>query len=91
MYINNHGGEVGKEAAISVIESWIEIQRRELLSLVLEGKKSVLPKPCKELFRHISFVLHQFYSEDDGFQLQGLIQMVNEIIQQPILLKDQKI
>ncbi|KAG6392464.1 hypothetical protein SASPL_146683 [Salvia splendens] len=90
LYINNHGGEVSKEAAISVIASWIETERRELLRLVLEGKKSVLPKACKELFWHMCSVVHQFYSKDDGFTKQDLFKVVNAIIHQPILLKDQK-
>nr|APG42604.1 kaurene synthase-like 3 [Salvia divinorum] len=91
LYINNHGGEVSKEAAISVIESWIETQRRELLRMVLEGKKSVLPKPCKALFWHMCSVVHQFYSKDDGFTKQDLLEVVNAIIHQPILLKEQKL
>lgn len=73
-----------------MIESWIETERRELLRLVLEGKKSVLPKVCKELFWHMCSVVHQFYSKDDGFTKQDLFRVVNAIIHQPIQLKDQK-
>nr|AHJ59325.1 kaurene synthase 2 [Salvia miltiorrhiza f. alba] len=89
LYIINHGGEVSKEAAIWEMKSWIETQRRELLRLVLEGKKSVLPKPCRELFWHMCSVVHLFYSKGDGFTSQDLIQLVNTIIHQPILLNDQ--
>lgn len=84
----NHGGEMGKETAISEIKSWIETQRRELLRLVLKGKNSVLPKPCKELFWHMCSVVHLFYSKDDGFTSQDLIQVVNAVIHEPIVLDE---
>lgn len=88
MYIINSGGEITKEAAISEMKSSIDSQRRELLRLVLEVKSSVLPKYCKELFWHMSTVLHLFYSKDDGFTSEDLIKVVNEVIHEPIVLNE---
>nr|A0A2K9RFY0.1 RecName: Full=Ent-kaurene synthase TSP4, chloroplastic; AltName: Full=Terpene synthase 4; Short=VacTPS4 [Vitex agnus-castus]AUT77123.1 ent-kaurene synthase [Vitex agnus-castus] len=87
LYIINNGGEITKEAAASEMKSLIETHRRELLRLVLEGKNSVLPKSCKELFWHMSKVLHLFYSKDDGFTSQDLIKVVKAVIYEPIVLK----
>ncbi|KAI3456651.1 hypothetical protein Pfo_013314 [Paulownia fortunei] len=86
LYIINSGGEVTKEAAITEMKSLIDSQRRELLRLVLEGKSSVLPKSCKDLFWHMSTVLHLFYSKDDGFTSQDLLRVVTAIIHEPIVL-----
>lgn len=83
----NNGGEVSKEGAILEMKSWIESQRRELLRLVLESKTSVLPKSSKELFWHMCSVVHLFYSKDDGFTSQDLIQVVNAVVHDPIVLK----
>nr|AZB50370.1 terpene synthase 2 [Nepeta racemosa] len=91
LYIINNGGKVSKEAGISEMKSWIEAQRRELLRLVLESNKSVLPKSCKELFWHMCSVVHLFYCKDDGFTSQDLIQVVNAVIHEPIALKDFKV
>nr|QEV81856.1 terpene synthase 17 [Prunella vulgaris] len=87
LYIMNNGGEVSKEDGITEIKRWIEEQRKELLRLVFEGKESVVPKPCKELFWHMCSVLHLFYSKDDGFTSQDLIHVVNAVIHEPIALK----
>lgn len=85
LYIMNNGGETTAEAAILEMKSWIERERRELLRLVLEENKSVLPKACKELFWHMCTVVHLFYSNDDGFTSQDLFGVVNAIIHQPII------
>lgn len=85
LYIMNNGGETTAEAAILEMKSWIERERRELLRLVLEENKSVLPKVCKELFWHMCTVVHLFYSKDDGFTSQDLFGVVNAIIHQPII------
>nr|WJZ49122.1 putative ent-kaurene [Scutellaria barbata] len=88
IYLINSGGEMSKEAATLEMKSMIDSKRRELLRLVLEGEKSVLPKSCKKLFWHMSTILHLFYSKDDGFTSQDLIKVVNEVIHQPIVLKE---
>nr|A0A5P8DI06.2 RecName: Full=Ent-atiserene synthase KSL1, chloroplastic; Flags: Precursor [Isodon japonicus] len=85
LYIMNNGGEITPEVAIMEIKSWNDRQRRELLRLVLE-EKSVIPKACKDLFWHMCSVVHLFYNKDDGFWSQELIEVVNQVIHQPILL-----
>ncbi|KAL3627131.1 Ent-kaurene synthase TSP4, chloroplastic [Castilleja foliolosa] len=88
LYMINSGGEITKEDAIVEMKSLIVSQRRELLRLVLEEKNSVIPKACKDLFWHMSTVVHLFYAKDDGFTSLDMFRVVNEIVLQPIVLKD---
>lgn len=88
LHVINSGGKVTKEAAITEMERLVDSKRRELLRLVLEGKSSILPRPCKDLFWHMSTVLHLFYSKDDGFTSQELIRVVNSVIHEPIVLNE---
>ncbi|KAL7088358.1 hypothetical protein ACP275_13G123200 [Erythranthe tilingii] len=89
LYLTKSGGEMTKEDAVTEMKGLIERERRELLRLVLEGEKTnVLPKACKDLFWHMSTVLHLFYSKDDGFTSQELFGVVNSIINEPIVLNE---
>ncbi|KAL6546935.1 Ent-kaurene synthase TSP4, chloroplastic [Orobanche minor] len=82
----NSGNKITKEAAVMEMKRLVESQRRELLGLVLEEKNSVVPKSCKDLFWHMSTVLHLFYSKDDGFTSQELIRVVKEMIYEPVVV-----
>lgn len=86
LYRVSSGGEMmmSKEAAISEMKRLIERQRRELMRTILE--ESVIPKCCKEIFGHMSSVVHLFYSKDDGYWSMGLMQVATSIIHDPILL-----
>ncbi|GER52785.1 ent-kaurene synthase [Striga asiatica] len=86
LYMINNGGKITKEAAVMEMKRLIVSQRRELLRMVLEEKCSVIPKSCKDLFWHMSTVLHLFYVKDDGFSSQDLIKVVNQMICEPIVL-----
>nr|QIQ56005.1 putative terpene synthase 1 [Eremophila lucida] len=88
LHMIHSGGGKTKEAAIVEIKRLIDRRRRELLGLVLDGKSSVIPRACKDLFWHMSTVVHLFYSKDDGFTSQDLIQVVNQIIHEPIVLDE---
>ncbi|CAA0818037.1 Ent-kaur-16-ene synthase- chloroplastic [Striga hermonthica] len=88
LYMINSGGKISKEAAVMEMKRMIVSRRRELLSLVLEEKCSVIPKSCKALFWHMSTVLHLFYVKDDGFTSQELIKVVNQMIYEPIVLSE---
>lgn len=74
-----------EEAILEIRSEMIDPRRRELLRLVLDSN-TVLPKPCKEVFWNMCSVLFLFYSKDDGFWAKELIQVVNQIIHQPIFL-----
>ncbi|KAL3851002.1 hypothetical protein ACJIZ3_012884 [Penstemon smallii] len=87
LYIINNGGDITEETAIEEIKRSIEGLRRELHRLVLDRKNSVLPRACKDFFWHMSTILHLFYFKDDGFSSQELIKVVNQIINNPIVLK----
>lgn len=91
MYISSGGtgSDITEEAAITEMKLLISSQRRELLRLVLQGKNSVLPKACKDLFWHMCTVLHLFYNKDDGFTSEEMISVVKAIIHQPIVVDDE--
>lgn len=87
-----HGnGSVSEEAAIGELSRTIEIKRRELLNLVLQGEGqgegSIVPRACKDLFWKMSKVLHHFYIKDDGFSSMGMTDTVKAIIHEPINLE----
>ncbi|XP_019255600.1 PREDICTED: ent-kaur-16-ene synthase, chloroplastic isoform X5 [Nicotiana attenuata] len=83
-----HGnGSVSEEAAIGELSRTIEIQRKELLNLVLQGEGSIVPRACKDLFWKMSKVLHHFYIKDDGFSSMGMTDTVKAIIHEPITLE----
>ncbi|KAL3503768.1 hypothetical protein ACH5RR_038217 [Cinchona calisaya] len=83
-------GAVGitEAAAIAEMKRLTEYQRRELLRLVVQKEGSVVPRACKDLFWHMSKVLHQFYIKDDGFTSEGMIQLVKSIIYEPLPWKN---
>lgn len=82
-----HGnGSISEEAAIEELSHRVEMQRKELLKLVLQGEGSVLPSACKDLFWKMSQVLHQFYIKDDGFSSVGMADTVKAIIHEPLTL-----
>ncbi|CAN4103790.1 unnamed protein product [Withania somnifera] len=84
-----HGnGSISEEAAIEELSHRAEMQRTELLKLVLQGEGSVVPRVCKDLFWKMSKVLHQFYIKDDGFSSMEMADTVKAIIHEPITLKD---
>lgn len=81
-------GSISEEAAIEELSHRVEMQRRELLKLVLQGEGRVIPRACKDLFWKMSKVLHQFYIKDDGFSSMGMADTVKAIIHEPITLND---
>jgi ent-kaurene synthase len=82
-----HGDGINtEEEAIKELKSFIASRRRELLKLVLQEKSSVVPRACKDLFWKMIKVLHLFYRKDDGFTSDEMINVVNAIIEEPIVL-----
>jgi len=67
------------------IESTISSTRRELLRLVLQRERSVVPRACKELFWKTSKVLHLFYLRTDGFTSpKEMVAAINAVIHEPL-------
>ncbi|GLT75771.1 hypothetical protein SLA2020_474700 [Shorea laevis] len=82
-----HGDGINaEEEAIKEMKSFIASKRRELLKLVLQEKRSVVPRACKDLFWNMIKVLHLFYRKDDGFTSNEMMNAVNAIIEEPIVL-----
>ena len=79
-----HTDATTEEDAINEIKCAIEINRRELLQLVLQEKDSVVPRACKDLFWKMCRVVHQFYIKDDGFTSEDMFGAVKDILYKPI-------
>ncbi|KAI3719553.1 hypothetical protein L6452_20455 [Arctium lappa] len=73
-----------EEKVIEEIKILINDQRRELMRLVLQTKGSVVPKACKDTFWNMSNVLNLFYATDDGFTGNDILDIVQEIIYEPV-------
>ncbi|XP_021830387.1 ent-kaur-16-ene synthase, chloroplastic-like, partial [Prunus avium] len=81
-------GVVTEEEAINEINSIIKSKRGELLRLVLQETGSIVPRACKDLVWNMSKVLHFFYTKDDGFSANEMMQSVNAVTEEPIILSE---
>jgi len=72
------------EDAIDKLKNVIEEKRRELASLVLQEKGSLVPRDCKDLFWKMMKVLNLFYIKDDGFTSNEMHCTVNAVIKGPL-------
>jgi ent-kaurene synthase len=82
-----HGDGINtEEEAIKELKSVIASKRRELLKLVLQEKSSVVPRVVKDLYWKMINVLYLFYRKDDGYTSDEIINVVNAIIEEPIVL-----
>lgn len=79
------GGAIIEEEIVKEMRGIIDRTRRELLKMVLEGKDSVVPGACKDVFWKMSKVVHYFYMKDDGFSSHELIEVVNAVIYEPLV------
>ncbi|KAJ9563475.1 hypothetical protein OSB04_008635 [Centaurea solstitialis] len=73
-----------EEKIVKEIKILINNQRKELMKLVLQTKGSIVPKACKDIFWNMSNVVNFFYATDDGFTGNGILDIVKEIIYEPI-------
>nr|AUZ98427.1 ent-kaurene synthase isoform X1 [Trachyspermum ammi] len=79
-----HTDAATEDDAIKEINRTINLNRRELLRLVLQEEDSVVPRACKDLFWKMCRVLHQFYTKDDGFTSEVMFLAVKDILYKPI-------
>ncbi|KVH97317.1 Terpene synthase, metal-binding domain-containing protein, partial [Cynara cardunculus var. scolymus] len=73
-----------EEKVVEEIKILIEDQRRELMRLVLQTKGSIVPKACKDTFWNMSNVLNLFYAKNDGFTRNDILDIVQQIIYEPV-------
>ncbi|KAJ9563474.1 hypothetical protein OSB04_008634 [Centaurea solstitialis] len=73
-----------EENVVKEIKILINIQSKELMKLVLQTKGSIVPKSCKDMFWNMSNVCNFFYATDDGFSGNDILDIVKEIIYEPI-------
>ncbi|KAL5746640.1 hypothetical protein ACOSP7_027786 [Xanthoceras sorbifolium] len=75
---------ITEEEAAGKMKAHMDSKRRELLRAVLQENGSIVPRTCKDLFWKMSKVLNLFYVKDDGFTSHEMINVVKEVIHQPI-------
>ncbi|KAJ9168447.1 hypothetical protein P3X46_019968 [Hevea brasiliensis] len=84
--VHDRGSMTEKEAQEEVARL-VESHRRELLRMVQQTKRSVVPKACKDMFWKTCKILHLFYLGDDGYSSpHKMVSAVNAVINEPILL-----
>ncbi|XP_071706508.1 ent-kaurene synthase 2, chloroplastic-like [Rutidosis leptorrhynchoides] len=79
-------GESGimKEDVVKEMKTLVSDQRREMMKLVLEAKGSVIPRACKDAFWNMCNVLNFFYAKDDGFTGSAILDIVKEVLYEPV-------
>ncbi|XP_050212109.1 ent-kaur-16-ene synthase, chloroplastic-like [Mercurialis annua] len=83
----NGKGAITEEEVQEKVAKTIDINRRELLKMVLQKEGSIVPKACKDFFWTMSNVLHLFYMGDDGYSSPTkMMGAFNAVINQPIFL-----
>ncbi|KAK2977329.1 hypothetical protein RJ640_004072 [Escallonia rubra] len=84
LHVIHSNGAISEEKAIKEISSVLDSHRRELLRLVLQEKRSAVPRVCKELFWMMKKVNHFTYNKEDKFTFYDTRKTVKEIIHVPI-------
>ena len=77
-------GIVEEEEVVNEMKKLTENQKKEMMKLVMETKGSVVPKECKDVFWNMCNVLNLFYATDDGFTGNAILDVVKEIIYEPV-------
>ncbi|CAH1416468.1 unnamed protein product [Lactuca virosa] len=82
----SHGKSTGimEQEAVEEIKMLMENHRREMMKLVLETKGSIVPKACKDAFWSMCNVVNLFYAKDDGYTGNAILDVVKEIIYDPV-------
>ncbi|KAF2304497.1 hypothetical protein GH714_032784 [Hevea brasiliensis] len=85
--IEHDRGAITEKEAQEEVARLVESHRRELLRMVQQTKRSVVPKSCKDMFWKTSKTLHLFYLDDDGYSSpHKMVSAVNAVINEPIFL-----
>ncbi|XP_057985895.1 ent-kaurene synthase TSP4, chloroplastic-like isoform X2 [Hevea brasiliensis] len=85
--IEHDRGAITEKEAQEEVARLVESHRRELLRMVQQTKRSVVPKACKDMFWKTSKTLHLFYLDDDGYSSpHKMVSAVNAVINEPIFL-----
>ncbi|KAI3498200.1 hypothetical protein L1887_33969 [Cichorium endivia] len=84
LYMSEENSGNVKEEVVEEMKTLTESQRKEMMKLVLETKGSVVPRACKDVFWNMCNVLNLFYATDDGFTGNAILDVVKEIIYEPV-------
>lgn len=84
LYMSDENSGNVKEEVVEEMKTLTESQRKEMMKLVLETKGSVVPRACKDVFWNMCNVLNLFYATDDGFTGNAILDVVKEIIYEPV-------
>ncbi|KAL4586183.1 hypothetical protein LXL04_010815 [Taraxacum kok-saghyz] len=84
LYMHHGISGIVEEEVVKEMMMLAENQRREMLKLVLQTNGSIIPRVCKDVIWNAGNVLNYFYAIDDGFTGNFILDIVKEIIYEPI-------
>lgn len=84
LHISHGDSDIVKEDVVKEMKTLVNNQRREMMKLVLEAKGSIVPRACKDAFWNMCNVLNFFYAKDDGFTGNAILDIVKEVIYEPV-------
>ncbi|XP_042756891.1 ent-kaurene synthase 1, chloroplastic isoform X1 [Lactuca sativa] len=84
LYMSDGKSGSVEEEVVEEMKILTKSQRKEMMKLVLETKGSVVPRVCKDVFWNMCNVLNLFYATDDGFTGNAILDVVKEIIYEPV-------
>ncbi|KAL4586173.1 hypothetical protein LXL04_010805 [Taraxacum kok-saghyz] len=76
--------EEEEEEVVNEMKNLTGKSEKKMMKLVMETKGSVVPKECKDVFWNMCNVLNLFYATDDGFTGNAILDVVKEIIYEPV-------
>ncbi|KAK1605634.1 hypothetical protein QYE76_029307 [Lolium multiflorum] len=87
LLVLHSGGSMSIKEAKREMQKPIDTSRRDLIRLVLRDR-SVVPRPCKELFWNMCKICHVYYSRTDGYSSPNeMAGAVNAVIIEPLKLQ----
>ncbi|KAL4586169.1 hypothetical protein LXL04_010801 [Taraxacum kok-saghyz] len=84
LYMSDEKSGIVEEEVVNEMKNLTENQKKEMMKLVMETKGSVVSKECKDVFWNMCNVLNLFYATDDGFTGNAILDVVIEIIYEPV-------
>ncbi|KAK9074296.1 hypothetical protein SSX86_006893 [Deinandra increscens subsp. villosa] len=87
MLHKNYGkNEIEEDEIVKDIKMQIDNLEKKLMQLVLETKKVIVPKACKDVFWKMCCVNKFFYATDDGFTGDNILHSVKNVLYEPVFM-----
>lgn len=84
LHTSNGNSGITEEEVVKEINMLVNDKRKELMRLVMQGNGSIVPRACKDVFWSMCNVLNLFYATNDGYSGNDILDIVKEIIYEPV-------